>query len=145
MDGSRIQKINPSRIALVAKRVHSVEFDGGEISSASNAEGSKVKAQFNINNSITGKGEGPEHQETIFAELELAIDPEEGYDFYSLKVSVSGVFIKANPDISEDEFEKCVLTDGMTELYSYARSVTNSLAEGGLFGDIPLPMLNIEI
>lgn len=141
MDEKKIQRISPSPIALVAKRVKSVEFDGGSAEAMDGAS----KAQFGINNSVAGKAKGPEQQEALVADLELHLEPEDGENFYSLKLSVSGIFIATQADIGEEEFERHVLTDGMTELYSYARSIAESLTKGGLFGETPLPMLRIEI
>lgn len=141
MDEEKIQIIDPSPIVLVAKRVNSVGFDGGPIDSG----GKDVKAQFNINNRITGRGEVEGGQEAIFATLDLSVEPEEGFNFYSLNLSVTGLFARSHPDVSEDDFERAVLTDGMTELYSYARSVADALTRDGVFGAVMFPLLRIDI
>lgn len=141
MSENKVQRIDPSPIALVAKRVNSVRFDGGPIE----PEGEKVKAQFNINNSITFKGKLDGGQEALFAKLDLSIEPEDSFCFYSMDLSVTGVFARSHPDVSESDFERAVLTDGMTELYSYARFVADALTRDGVFGAVTFPMLRIDI
>lgn len=139
MAENRMQRIEPSPISLVAKRIDSISFECG----SPEQDQDSIKGKFNITNSITGNREIEDIGHVLSANLRLSIEPEDGFSYYRLDLSVSGIFSKNKPDIADDEFEKAVLSDGISELYSYAKSVTSTIVDGGVFGDIAFPILKI--
>lgn len=141
MGENGVQSIEPSPISLVKKRVESISFDGG----APSEEQETIKGEFNITNSITSKIEAENGEQLLHAKVRVSVKPEEGYCFYSIDLSVTGVFAKNDEGISDDEFERSVLTDGVAELYAFAREVSSILTRGGLFGDVKFPILRITI
>lgn len=141
MDANRTQKIDPSPIALVSRRVDSISFDGGK----ADEKKTSIKARFNISNSLVNRIEDEDGNTLLCANLVVSIEPEEESGFYSLELSVSGLFALANGETSHEEFERSVLTDGISELYAFAESIASAIVQGGTFGDLKFPILRISI
>ena len=73
----------------------------------------------------------------------ISISPQEGYEYYSLEMSVTGAFT-ASEKIGKDELERTLLTAGTEELYDFAKDRAAILMQGGAFGEPTFPMLKFR-
>ena len=139
MTENRVQRIEQSPISIVSKRIDSISFDCG----AAEQGQSSVRGKFNITNSITNKSTLDGVGQVISANVHLSIEPDEGFGYYKLELSVSGIFSKNSAETNDSDFEKAVLSDGISELYSFAKAITSTIVDGGAFGDVKFPILRI--
>ena len=101
MDEKHVQIIEPSPIQLVARRIDSVSFDGG----VSAPEQSKVKGKCNFTNRISKVDSQEDGTDYFYVTVTVSVKPDEGYSYYSLDMSVTGVFVAADRNMDRGALE----------------------------------------
>ena len=77
--------------------------------------------------------------------MTLKLEPRDKADgYYGMELSVSGLY-SAKDVADEDQFNALVLSVGASDLYAYAKRIAETLASGGVRGDLNLPILTFGL
>lgn len=139
MRPERTQRIEQPPIALLSKKVDSLSFDGGK----SSLSQKMTRGRFTVTNALAGESELQGGTKVHLVTVTISISPQEGYEYYSLEMSVTGAFT-ASEKIGKDELERTLLTAGTEELYDFAKDRAAILMQGGAFGEPTFPMLKFR-
>lgn len=136
------QSIDITPLRCVGRKVDSVSYSGGTVPENGRAIS---EGAFSLTNSIVGQAEGDDGALHKQLAMTLKLEPQDDTDgYYRMDLSVSGLY-SAKDVADEDQFNALVLSVGASDLYAYAKRIAETLASGGVRGDLNLPILTFGL
>ena len=133
-----LQEVRPSSARLIGYRFEKVEFRLKKDDENSGDHEIELSVRISMKDGVEA-GEGGDVLRRMT--LETSVNPKPGNSFYSILISITGVFAS---NAKEEDAIAAIRSTGARELYSIAQSMSRTLTSDGEFGTFVFPSIEIS-
>lgn len=113
-------------------------------SSPALSDSEAASGTYTVNSNVIATDGKADGRPVYRVDMTVEVRPSDGEEYYTILVEGSGLFAPVDGDLSGDDLEAAVFSNGSASLYSYICEAVSFVTRDAILGEVNLPTIGFS-